>query len=48
MVVGVKYGSQRGGWYSNGVIGLYGVGLWKFIRRGQEKFGVRDDSMISF
>jgi len=54
MVVDVKYGSRWGGLCSNGVIGSYGFGLWKFIRRGLEEFStyarfeVGDGSMISF
>jgi hypothetical protein len=54
MVVVIKYGSQWGGYYSNEVIGSYGAGLWKFIRRGWKeffrytRFKVGDDSKISF
>lgn len=51
MVVDVKYVRQRGGWCSNGVIGSYGVGLWKFIRRGWGEFSryeVGNGSVISF
>jgi len=33
-VIDVKYGSVRGGWCSLPVTGPYGVGVWKFIRRG--------------
>jgi hypothetical protein len=29
-----KYGSMRGGWCSNEVVGPFRVGLWKNIRRG--------------
>jgi hypothetical protein len=38
MVVNSKYGSTWGGWCSCEPIGAYGVGLWKFIRRGWGKF----------
>ncbi|KAG7965770.1 hypothetical protein I3843_08G016900 [Carya illinoinensis] len=33
-VIDAKYGSARGGWYSNEGRGAYGVGLWKHIRKG--------------
>jgi hypothetical protein len=53
-VVEVKYGSMDGGWCTNQVMGTYGVGVWKHIRRGWEcfskfiKFEVGDGSQISF
>jgi hypothetical protein len=53
-VVEVKYGSMAGGWCTNQVMGTYGVGVWKHIRRGWEcfskfiKFEVGDGSQISF
>lgn len=34
VVVDSKYGSAWGEWCSNEVHGLYGVGIWKNIRRG--------------
>jgi hypothetical protein len=34
----VKYGSMAGGWCTNQVMGTYGVGVWKHIRRGWECF----------
>ena len=37
-VVAVKYGSLEGGWCSKIPTGPYGVGLWKFIRSGWDKF----------
>ena len=37
VIVG-KYGSLIGGWSSNSVQGTHGVGLWKHIRKGWEKF----------
>jgi hypothetical protein len=33
-----KFGSSWGGWCSNETLEAYGVGLWKNIRRGWEKF----------
>ncbi|KAG7987145.1 hypothetical protein I3843_03G118100 [Carya illinoinensis] len=33
-VIDAKYGSARGGWYSNEERGVHGVGLWKYIRKG--------------
>jgi hypothetical protein len=53
-VVKVKYGSLEGGWCSKIPTGPYGVGLWKFIRSGWEKFSrmlkfeVGDGSRIRF
>ena len=37
-VVKVKYGSMEGRWASNVPTGSYGVGLWKFIGHGWDKF----------
>jgi hypothetical protein len=37
-VVLVKYGSMEAGWTTKVPIGLYGVGLWKFIRSNWDKF----------
>uniref|UniRef100_A0A2N9F8V6 Reverse transcriptase zinc-binding domain-containing protein n=1 Tax=Fagus sylvatica TaxID=28930 RepID=A0A2N9F8V6_FAGSY len=34
----VKYGALEGGWASKMPTGTYGVGLWKFIRSGWNKF----------
>jgi len=36
--VNSKYGSSVGGWCSNEIHGLFGVGLWKNIRRVWGKF----------
>lgn len=33
-----KFGSLWGGWYSFELVGAYGVGLWKNIRKGWETF----------
>ncbi|RVX18133.1 hypothetical protein CK203_004237 [Vitis vinifera] len=33
-----KYDLQKGGWCSKGVRNRYGVGVWKAIRKGWEKF----------
>jgi hypothetical protein len=54
VVVDSKYGSLWGGWCSSELVGAYGVGLWKIIRRGWEKFSshtrvdVGDDSNVRF
>ena len=37
-VVMVKYGALEGGWTSKMPTGTYGVGLWKFIHSGWNKF----------
>ncbi|KAG7991022.1 hypothetical protein I3843_02G054700 [Carya illinoinensis] len=37
-VIESMYGSLRGGWCSNEVRGAHGVGLWKNIRAGWDKF----------
>jgi hypothetical protein len=53
-VVAVKYGSLEGGWCSKMPTGPYGVGLWKFIHSGWDKFSrmlkfeVGDGSRIRF
>jgi hypothetical protein len=36
--VDAKYGCSRGGWCSSDPPGAYGVGLWKYIRRGWSFF----------
>jgi hypothetical protein len=36
--VEVKYDTMRGGWCSKEVGRSYGVGVWKCIRRGRDKF----------
>jgi len=49
-----KYGSLWGGWCPREVAGAFGVGLWKFIRKGWENFSkflrfeVGDGSRIRF
>jgi hypothetical protein len=54
LVIEAKYESRRGGWCSKEVMGTYGVGVWKHIRRGWDKFSnfVRFDmgvgSKVSF
>ena len=53
-VIEGKYGSLMGGWSSKNVQGTDGVGLWKHIRNGWEKFSqffkfeVGDGSRIRF
>ncbi|XP_035544681.1 uncharacterized protein LOC118348042 [Juglans regia] len=53
-VVDMKYGSERWGWCSKEGRGTYGVGLWKFIRKGWGSFAsntrlrLGDGSRISF
>jgi hypothetical protein len=53
-VVATKYDSLRGGWCSKEVVGPYGVGVWKCIRRGGKVFSnfvryeVRDGSTMRF
>lgn len=54
LVIKIKYDSLRGGWCSNEVIGPFGVGVWKYIRSGWQRFSkfvrfeVVDWSKISF
>jgi hypothetical protein len=38
VVVETNYGSSWGGWCSRKLVGAYGVGIWKNIMRGWEKF----------
>jgi hypothetical protein len=38
MVIYTKYDCLRGGWCSKEVMRPFGVGVWKFIRRGREYF----------
>jgi hypothetical protein len=38
VVVSSKFGSLYGRWFSNEPLGLYGVGLWKNIRRSWGSF----------
>jgi hypothetical protein len=38
VAVDSKYGSLRGGWCSREFAGAFGVGLWKYIRKGWETF----------
>ncbi|KAG6713315.1 hypothetical protein I3842_05G145000 [Carya illinoinensis] len=37
-VIDLKYGCETGGWCSKEGRGSYGVGLWKFIRKGWDSF----------
>ena len=32
-IISLKYGMEDGGWFSNTPRGIYGVGLWKDIRK---------------
>jgi hypothetical protein len=49
-----KYGSMEGGWMTKAPMGPYGVGLWKFIQNGWDKFSrlltfdVGDGTRIGF
>jgi hypothetical protein len=53
-VIDAKFESLKGGWCSKEVSGSFGVGVWKHIRRGWEKFrnfvrfDVGNGSHISF
>jgi hypothetical protein len=53
-VINAKFESLKGGWCSKEESGSFGVGVWKHIRRGCEKFcnfvcfEVGDGSHISF
>jgi len=38
LVVETKYDSMSGGWCSKEVVGSFGVGVRKYIRRGREFF----------
>jgi hypothetical protein len=38
LVIDAKFESLKGGWCSKEVSGSFGVGVWKHIRRGWEKF----------
>jgi hypothetical protein len=38
LVIDAKFESLKGGWCSKEVAGSFGVGVWKHIRRGWEKF----------
>jgi hypothetical protein len=38
LVIDVKFESLWGGWCSKKVLGTFGVGVWKHIRRGWDKF----------
>jgi hypothetical protein len=53
LVVETKYDSFRGGWCSREVVGLFEVGVWKYIRRGENCFQDllhtrRDGSKVRF
>jgi hypothetical protein len=54
LVIDVKFKSLRGGWCSKEVLGTFGVGVWKHISRGWDKFSnfvrfeVGDGSDASF
>jgi hypothetical protein len=53
-VVETKYDSMSGGWCSKEVVGSFGVGVWKYIRRGRGVFSrfvryeVGDETKIKF
>jgi hypothetical protein len=53
-VIDVKLESLKGGWCSKEVLGTFGVGVWKHIRREWDKFSnfvhfeVGDGSHVSF
>jgi hypothetical protein len=38
MVIYTKYDCLRGGWCSKELMRPFGVGVWKFIRRGRDIF----------
>jgi hypothetical protein len=38
LMIEAKYESMRGGWCSKDIMGTYGVGVWKHIRRRWDKF----------
>jgi hypothetical protein len=38
LVIEAKFESLSGGWCSKKVLGIFGVGVWKHIRRGWDKF----------
>jgi len=38
LVIDVKFESLKGGWCSKEELGTFGVGVWKYIRRGCDKF----------
>jgi hypothetical protein len=38
LVIDAKFESLKGGWCSKEVSGSFGVGVWKHIRKGWEKF----------
>jgi hypothetical protein len=54
LVTDVKFETLKGGWYSKEVLGIFGVGVWKHIWRGWDKFSnfvrfkVGDGSHVSF
>jgi hypothetical protein len=54
LVIDIKYDSLKGGWCSKEVTWQFGVGVWKFIRRGWETFSkfvryeVGDGSKVIF
>jgi hypothetical protein len=54
LVIDVKFESLKGGWCSKEVLGTFGVGVWKHIRREWDKFSnfiffeVEDGSHVSF
>jgi hypothetical protein len=53
-LVEVKYDTMRGGWSSKEVGGPYGVGEWKYIRKGWDdfkqhvRFEIGDSSRVLF
>jgi hypothetical protein len=54
LVIEIKFESLKGGWYSKEVLGTFGGGVWKHIRRGWDKvsnfvrFKIGDGSHVSF
>jgi hypothetical protein len=38
LVTETKYNNIRGGWCSKEVTGTFGVGVWKYIRKGWDRF----------
>jgi hypothetical protein len=45
IIVDAKYGSNWGGWHSVDTVGLYGVGIWRYISKGGGFFLATLDSI---